>query len=239
MRLWVCSACFLVLSMAAFAENWPQWRGPSLNGVSAETDLPVHWSAAENIAWKLAMPSKSGSTPIIWEDSIFLNVAEGGNLYLWRVGKTKGEVVWKKLVASGDYEINKQNMSTPSPVTDGASVFIMTGVGMLKAFDFAGNELWVRDIQKDYGKFGLNWGYGSSPLLYEDSLYVQVLHGMKTTAPSYLLRIDKKTGKTTWRVERPTDAIREAHRFLPHAGAREDPRPRRDRGGGWRWRKRT
>jgi outer membrane protein assembly factor BamB len=101
-------------------------------------------------------------------------------------------------------------MSTPSPVTDGANVCVMTGVGVLKGFDFAGNELWMRDIQKDYGKFGLNWGYGSSPFLYEDSLYVQVLHGMKTTDPCYLLRIDKKTGKTVWRVERPTQATRES-----------------------------
>ena len=55
----------------------------------------------------------------------------------------------------------------------------MTGTGILKAFDFAGKELWTRDIQKDYGRFGLQWGYGSSPLLHEDSLYVQVLHGMR------------------------------------------------------------
>jgi outer membrane protein assembly factor BamB len=86
----------------------------------------------------------------------------------------------------------------------------MTGNGIVKAFDFAGNELWARDIQKDYGRFGLNWGYGSSPLLYEDALYIQVLHGMKTRDPSYLLRIDKKTGKTVWRVERPTEAIHES-----------------------------
>ncbi|MGH9850690.1 MAG: PQQ-binding-like beta-propeller repeat protein, partial [Blastocatellia bacterium] len=68
----------------------------------------------------------------------------------------------------------------------------------------------ARDIQKDYGKFGLNHGYASSPLLYQDSLFVQVLHGMKTDDPSYVLRIDKKTGKTIWRVERPTAAIRES-----------------------------
>jgi outer membrane protein assembly factor BamB len=86
----------------------------------------------------------------------------------------------------------------------------MTGTGMLKAFDFKGNELWTRDIQKDYGKFGLNWGYASSPLLHEDALYVQVLHGMHTSDASYVLRIDKKTGKTLWRVERPTKAIRES-----------------------------
>jgi outer membrane protein assembly factor BamB len=86
----------------------------------------------------------------------------------------------------------------------------MTGTGVLKGFDFEGKELWARDIQADYGRFGLNWGYGSSPLLYGDSLFVQVLHGMRTDDPSYLLRIDKKTGKTTWRVERPTNAQQES-----------------------------
>ena len=82
----------------------------------------------------------------------------------------------------------------------------MTGTGFLKGFDFDGKELWTRDIQKDYGRFGLNWGYASSPLLHGDSLYVEVLHGMRTDDPSYLLRIDKATGKTVWRVERPTQA---------------------------------
>ena len=101
-------------------------------------------------------------------------------------------------------------MSSPSPVTDGQNVYVMTGTGSLKGFDFDGNLLWARDIQKDYGRFGLNWGYASSPLLFEDSLYLQVLHGMRTDDPSYILRIDKKTGKTLWRVERPTDAIRES-----------------------------
>jgi outer membrane protein assembly factor BamB len=89
-------------------------------------------------------------------------------------------------------------------------VWVMTGVGVLKAFDFKGKELWARDIQKDYGKFGLNWGYASSPLLHEGDLYVQVLHGMKTDDPSYLLRINGKTGKTVWRQERPTNARHES-----------------------------
>jgi outer membrane protein assembly factor BamB len=86
----------------------------------------------------------------------------------------------------------------------------MTGTGILKAFDFAGTELWMRDIQKDYGRFGLQWGYASSPLLHEDALFVQVLHGMRTDDPSYLLRIDKKTGRTVWRTERPTQARQES-----------------------------
>jgi outer membrane protein assembly factor BamB len=192
------------------AENWPQWRGPLANGVSNEKNLPVKWNAQENIAWKLPMPDRSGSTPIIWGDKIFLNLSEGEDIYLWCVDKKKGTLLWKQKLGSGNYVPRKHNMSSPSPVTDGKSVFVLSGTGVLKGFDFSGKELWSRDIQKEYGTFGLNWGYASSPLLYEDSLYVQVLHGMKTDDPSYVLKIDKKTGKTLWKVERPTDAPREA-----------------------------
>ena len=169
---------------AASAQNWPQWRGPTLNGVSNEKNLPLRWTTEENIAWKLTMPSWSGSTPVIWRDRIFLNVADKNDLYLWCVDRTKGEVVWKKQLGAGNVKMRKQNMSSPSPVTDGKSVYVLTGTGILKGFDFDGKELWGRDIQKDYGKFGLNWGYASSPLLYDNSLFIQVLHGMKTKEPS-------------------------------------------------------
>ena len=117
-------------------------------------------------------------------------------------------MLWKRPLGGGNHMQRKQNMSSPSPVTDGTRVWVMTGTGILKAFDFEGKELWARDIQNDYGHFGLNWGYGSSPLLYGDSLFVQVLHGMHTDDPSYLLRIDKATGKTIWRVVRPTHGAR-------------------------------
>ncbi len=117
---------------------------------------------------------------------------------------------WKRPLGGGNVRRQKQNMSSPSPVTDGEHVWVMTGTGILKSFDFDGNELWMRDIQKDYGRFGLNWGYGSSPLLFEDSLYVQVVHGMTTDDPSYLLRISKANGRTIWRVERPTSARHES-----------------------------
>ena len=101
------------------AENWPQWRGPSANGISSETNLPVQWTTTENIAWKLPLPSWSGSTPIVWGDRIFLNVAENGSLFLWAVDRTKGEALWKQHLSDGDHRQRKQNMSTPSPVTDG------------------------------------------------------------------------------------------------------------------------
>lgn len=203
-------ALLLVTFVIVRADNWPQWRGPSLNGVSNEKNLPVKWTTEENVAWKVPMPGYSGSTPIIWRDRIFLNVADGDNLFLWCLNKTNGEILWKKPLAAGNVKMRKQNMSSPSPVTDGRSVYVMTGTGILKGFDFTGKELWTRDIQKEYGQFGLQWGYASSPLLHEDSLYVQVLHGMKTDDASYVMRIDKKTGKTLWKVDRRTNAIRES-----------------------------
>ncbi len=204
------AAVFILSLTVAHAENWPQWRGPNLNGVSNEKNLPLRWSPEENIKWKLALPGVSGSTPIVWRDRIFLNVAEGNDLYLWCVDRNRAEVLWKKLLGSGNVKMRKHNMSSPSPVTDGRSVYVMTGTGVLKGFDLSGKELWSRDLQKDYGEFGLNWGYASSPLLFENALYVQVLHGMKTDDPSYVLRIDPRNGKTVWRVERPTEAIRES-----------------------------
>ncbi len=207
---------FLVIVVVAFvapAENWPQWRGPALNGTSPEKNLPVKWSTTENITWKLAVQSRSGATPIIWGDYIFLSTAEAdfkGNLELWCIDRNKGEVLWKKSMGDGNKQVRKGNMTSPSPVTDGKTVWVMAGTGLFKAFDFKGNELWSRNIQQEYGQFGHNWGYGSSPLLYEDSLYVEVLHGMHTKDPSYVLRVDAKTGKTLWRVERPTDQFRES-----------------------------
>src|SRR5262245_19933530 len=84
-----CAFLWLTFFVAqeAHAQNWPQWRGPALNGVSSETNLPVKWTTEENVAWKVAMPGFSGSTPIIWRDRIFLNVADGDNLFLWCLDK--------------------------------------------------------------------------------------------------------------------------------------------------------
>jgi outer membrane protein assembly factor BamB len=214
-------------------ENWPQWRGPHLNGTSGETDLPTTWSMDSNIVWTLELSAWTGATPIIWDDTIFLNVSyvtqaagrsrrgRGApaaapaatadlNVELWRVDRRDGSVIWKKVLSDGDHQERKQNMSSPSPVTDGEHVWVMTGTGWLRAFDFDGNEIWARNISDDYWSFGLNWGFASSPLLHQGALYVQVLHGMKTDDPSYVLRIDKMTGETVWMVQRPTNAIRES-----------------------------
>lgn len=226
---------------AAPAEDWPHWRGPTHDGVSAEVGLPVAWDTENGVVWKTPMPAWSGATPIISGDTVFLNVsipdegagvpanpsegyrrrrgapvsgrgnvAYSGHIELWALDRADGAVRWTRHLSDRDTRGRKQNMSSPSPVTDGEQVFVLTGTGILKAFDFRGAELWSRNIPADYGDFGLNWGYASSPLLFRDALFVQVLHGMKTDDPSYVLRIDKATGDTRWRVERPTDAIRES-----------------------------
>ncbi len=228
------------VAAAATAEDWPHWRGPNHDGVSGETGLPVSWNTEDGVVWKLPMPAWSGATPIISGETIFLNVsipaaeagvpenpsegyrrrrgpvegrgnvAYSGHIELWALDRSDGTVLWKRHLSDRDTRGRKQNMSSPSPVTNGEHVFVLTGTGILKSFDFEGNELWTRDIPGDYGAFGLNWGYASSPLLFEDALFVQVLHGMKTDDPSYILRIDPGTGETVWRVERPTNAIHES-----------------------------
>ncbi len=161
-------AAAVAVSSVAMADNWPHWRGPRATGASAEKGLPVRWSDTENVVWKLAMPARSGSTPIIWDRHVFLNVGDGTDLWLWAVDRDAGTVLWKKQIGGENIVTRKQNMSSPSPVTDGKRVWVLTGTGVVKAFDFDGNELWTRDVVADHGKFGLNWGYASSPLLVGD-----------------------------------------------------------------------
>jgi len=211
--------------------NWPQWRGPALNGTSDSKQLPTSWSETRNIKWKVAMPSWSGSTPIIWNNQIFVmspspakegenapivqgfggkRPTEGLVLFLLCLSRTDGSEQWRHNFGAGNAHYGKQNMSSPSPVTDGKRVWAMTGTGLFVALDMEGHVQWQRDIQKEYGKFGQLWGYASSPLLHEHRLIIEVLHGMKTDDPSYLLAVDPETGKTLWKVDRPTDAIKES-----------------------------
>src|SRR5436305_682056 len=128
------------------AENWPQWRGALRNGVSGEKNVPLRWTKTENITWKVDLPAWSGSTPIVWGNRVFLNVAAGSDLFLWSIDRATGAPVWKQRLGGGNVKLQKQNMSSPSPVTDGHTVWTMTGTGIVKAFDFEGKELWARDI---------------------------------------------------------------------------------------------
>jgi outer membrane protein assembly factor BamB len=166
------------------------------------------------------MPSWSAATPAIWGDTVFVTSAEKGfdgsktdtndKILLLAISRRDGSVRWQRVIGSGNQTHRKQNLASPSPVTDGRHVWSMTGSGALQCHDFNGKEIWSRNIEDDFGPFGLNHGYASSPLLYGGKLYLQVLHGMNTDAPSYVLAIEKNTGKDVWRVKRPTDAVYES-----------------------------
>ncbi len=205
-----CLVACVALCGSVGAANWPQWRGPALDGSSPEGGLPLEWGPDANVAWKLALPAVGGATPIVWGDRVFVMVSydpeQNDAIELWSVARRDGEVLWKRRVSGGNAASRKHDMASPSPVTDGKHVWALTGTGVLKCFDFKGNERWSRDLQEEYGPFGLMWGYASSPLLHDGTLYVQVLHGMKTDDPSYVMAIDARTGKNRWRVERPTKA---------------------------------
>ncbi|HLF94203.1 MAG TPA: PQQ-binding-like beta-propeller repeat protein [Planctomycetota bacterium] len=218
---------FALAGAARGGENWPQWRGPSLDGTSDSTGLPLKWSETENVKWKVKLPSWSGATPVIWGDRMFVPSAggivdgaeannlkglkkEGKDLLLLCLSKKDGKELWRTQVAGANYQVMRQNMSSPSAVTDGTMVWWNTGTGVLTALTVEGKQLWQEDLQTKWGKFGLNHGYGASPLLYEGMVIVPVLHGMKTDDPSYLVAFEGKTGKVVWRVERPTDAKNES-----------------------------
>lgn len=217
-----------IAGLAAANDSWPQWRGPNLDGTSTSTGLPVRWSTSENVAWRTKLPSWAAATPIIWGDTVFVTSAEKGSslnrpnsrlfeggdadrdqLYLIAISRQDGKVRWQQSIGRGNRIGNKQNMASPSPVTDGEHVWVANGNGELRCFDFDGRQIWLRDLQADYGKFGVQFGYGSSPLLHQGVLYLQNLQGMYTDDPSYVLAIDAESGKTLWKVDRPTDGEHE------------------------------
>ncbi len=223
-------------SAAVFAElPWPQWRGPTLNGVSPATGLPLEWSESQNIRWKVPLPSWSAAAPIVAGDRVYVvspaapeeqpgedrvgrrfrpgvgrENPGGRDILLFCFNRTDGSLRWKQTVADGNQLFGKQNLASPSPVTDGEHVWVLTGTGHVTALDLDGKQLWQRALQTDYGEFGLYWGYGASPLLYKDRLIIPVLHGAVTDDPSYVLALDKRTGETLWKVERPTKAEKES-----------------------------
>jgi len=218
-----------LLLAGSLRANWPQWRGPNSNGsTKTARDLPTNWSQTDNVLWRTKLPSWSAATPIVWGETIFVTSAEQGfmplergarrgqgsaaadKIFLVAVNRKDGGIRWQRQIDAGNQIFRKQNSASPSPITDGNRVWIVTGNGKFLCFTMDGKEVWKRDIQADYGRFGLNHGYASTPLLHGDRLYVQVLHGMLTDDPSYVFAVDKNTGKTIWKVERPTDAISES-----------------------------
>ena len=207
----------LSFTLASLAENWPNWRGPNYNGSSNETGLPTKFSKTENVKWRIEMPGVGASTPVIWGNHVFVTSAKGqeASLALAYDRKT-GDLLWEKEFPGFGHD-QRSNFSAPSAVTDGEKVIFFFGSGLMGAFDFNGKELWNLDVEKKYGQFAFQWTFSSSPVLLDDTIFLQVLQRDqpakgrgKDGAESYLLAIDAKTGNEIYRHVRPSDAQMES-----------------------------
>jgi outer membrane protein assembly factor BamB len=199
----------LILTAAAAAENWPQWRGPRGDGVSRETGIPVRWSKTENVLWRVPLPGEAGATPVVWDDSIFLTSVDGADLVLMCVD-TSGKTRWTRAMGTGNknVRVDEGNSASPSPSTDGKHVWAMMGTGDLGCYDFDGNEVWKFNLQQRYGQFRIAFGMTSTPVLDGDRLYVQLIHGegKPETREAIVVALDKATGAEIWKQPRPSDA---------------------------------
>lgn len=127
-----------LLTVAAHAENWAQWRGPAQNGTSPEKGLPAAITE-KSIKWQTPLPGFSGATPVVWGDTVFLTSPdENKDLLLFCLDRKDGKVRWQKTAASGNIDKGRGNMASPSPVTDGKAVYALFGTGDFAAYDFQG-----------------------------------------------------------------------------------------------------
>jgi outer membrane protein assembly factor BamB len=210
--------------------SWPQWRGPSGQGVSAEKNLPATWTVSKNIKWKVAIPGRGHSSPIVWGNRIFLTTAIEGELVegakaaphtldnkpfvhpdsiganrkhqfkVIAVNRENGKVLWEQTAFEGtpyDDRHRKSSYAASTPATDGTTVFAFFGTEGLFAYDMSGKLKWKADL----GKLGtVGMGTGTSPLVYENLVIVQC--DEENGESSFIVGVDKKTGKEAWRTPR-------------------------------------
>jgi len=202
------------------AGNWPQWRGPNLNGSCDETGLPETFNPTENVRWVLDMPGPGSSTPIVWGKRIFVtSVGKDAAVLAMCVDTETGAVLWTH-EADRNRRVPNNTMATPSAVTDGKTVCFAFGTGLLMAFTVDGEKLWERDLGKEYGYHAFMFGYSSSPLLLDGRIYQPAIRNprpdqyknqfpkeaSRNPVDSYLLCAELATGKTVWKVTRESDA---------------------------------
>ena len=211
----------LVAGSVAQAGDWPHWRGPYFNGSADEKNLPSDWSQTEGIAWSVDLPGSSAATPIIWADRVFLSGVDSARKVLLAMcfNRTSGKLLWQHEIAKGISRDRRSTFAASSPVTDGRIVVFFYANGDLVCFDMNGNRKWARNLHDDYGEFAFQWTFSSSPTLFDNRLYLQVLqrdvpargHGMKDRMnESYILAMNPATGKNLWRQIRPSKAVVES-----------------------------
>lgn len=216
---------FLAFALAASfaqAENWPNWRGPQMDGSSPEKNLPAKFSTTEGVKWSVDVPAISASVPVVWGDKVFLTapIVDKQQLVGLCYDAKTGKELWRKVVSEGGLQWdNKSNLASPSPVTDGEHVIFLFADAVAASFDLEGNLQWKRDFKETHGAFATQWTYGSSPMLDGGKLYIQVLQRNETfefqgfpkgtpgkDMTSYILAVDPATGKDLWKQLRKTPA---------------------------------
>lgn len=212
----------LILPLTA-QDHWPAFRGAESRGIANNPDLPDTWSTTENVAWKTDIPGRGWSSPVVWGNRVFLTTVInqgdsedpkkglyfGGNrlgipetIHQWQVlclDLVTGKTLWSKEVHKGKPRSSihlKNSYASETPVTDGELVYCYFGSRGLYALDFKGNIVWSHDVPAYKTRYG--WGTSSSPVLHKDRLY----HVNDNDENSYLVALDKKTGKEIWRMHR-------------------------------------
>ena len=210
--------CLLVCARV-LAGDWPHWRGPFLNGSSDEKNLPATWSKTENVIWVASLPGHSSATPIIANGKVFISSTDrdSDDLLALCFDARSGKELWRKKLGESSRKVPRNNPATPSPVTDGRHVYFMYGSGDLAGLDYEGNVLWSRNLEAEYGNISIKYGYSSSPLLYDDKLYILIQRRhtayrspKSTTLDAFILAVDARTGKNIWKQPRKTDALDES-----------------------------
>lgn len=184
-----------------FAAEWPSWRGPAGNGTSAETNVPIHWSTTENVRWRVSLPERGNSSPIVWQDRVFITQAleKEQRRTVMCFDRASGKLLWQSgTTYTAEEESHETNpYASASPVTDGERVIAWFGSAGIFCYDMEGKEIWKRDLGKQQHGFG----YGASPIIYGDLCILNFGPGER----SFLIALEKKTGKTVWQVDVPTN----------------------------------
>lgn len=179
------------------------WRGANGDGTCTESNLPEKWSATENVVWKVKLPERGNSTPVVWGDKVFVTQAiekEGGRLLLCFDKKT-GKQLWQSGTTWKEPELTHQTnpFCSASPATDGERVIVSFASAGVFCYDMNGKELWKRT---DLGRQHHIWGYGSSPVIAGDRVFLNFGPGENTV----LYCFDKKSGETLWKHAEPGGA---------------------------------
>ena len=189
--------------ISAESATWPGFRGTG-NSRAMDADLPVSWSDDQNIPWRAQLPGYGQSAPVLWKGVAFVTSVEGDSketLIMSALSLEDGEVRWRRRFPATQHIESSRMVSrgAPTPVVDGDRVYALWESGDLIALSHDGETLWHRSLTRDYGEFKGNHGVASSPVLTKDAVVVQVTH----EGPSYFLAVEKATGQTHWKVDRP------------------------------------